>query len=68
VHGQLQPHLLVGPDLVEVQVEDVGPHRVPLDLADQGADGLSADGELDDSARPFDALQRLAQGEGVEGE
>src|SRR2546426_684387 len=68
VHGHLELHLLGRVDLVEVHVDDVGPHGVPLDLADQGPHRLPVHGELDDGARGLDSRERLLERLRLDGE
>ena len=50
VDGHLDGDLLVGPDLVEVEMDDVrGAERIALDLADQRLDrGPAIDGHVDE--------------------
>src|SRR5207245_7702078 len=48
-------------DLVEVHVDDVGPQRMALDLADQRLHRLAFDREFDDGALRLDALERLLE-------
>jgi len=55
MHGDLERDLLLRVDLVEIDVDDVGPDRVALDLADQRFERLPVHGQLDERARRIDA-------------
>src|SRR6266516_4533290 len=68
VHGDLEADLLAAADLVKIDVDDVRPDGVALDLADQHVGFLPIDRQLDDGARGLDAGQRLLEGERIHGE
>ena len=65
VHGDLERDLLVGLDLVEVHVDDVGAERMALDLADQRARFLAVHRQLDERALRLDAGQRFLERERI---
>src|SRR2546426_8954614 len=66
VDRDLERDLLRRVDLVEVHVDDVGPQRMALDLADQRLHRLAFDRELDDGALRLDALERLLERLGLD--
>ena len=70
VHRHLEGDLLVGPDLVEVEVEDLArAQRVTLDLADQRLDrGAAVDGDVHDRGAGADADQHLVERRRVHGQ
>jgi hypothetical protein len=70
VNRDLQRDLLVGPDLVEVEVENLGgPERVALELADQRLDRRPVvDRDVHDSGPGADADEQLVERRGLHGE
>src|SRR2546430_14387748 len=65
-HRHLELDLLLGVDLVEIHVDDVGADRMALDLADQRPGFHAVHRELDDRARGFDAGERLLERLGLQ--
>jgi len=60
VHGDLQRDLLIGFDLVEVDVNDVGSNRMPLDFANQRPALLAVDRQVDQRGLGLDPRQRFS--------